>query len=92
MQPVWCIVVNANGCPESPEIYYAERMRLDKFLETTRSILEKMAEVAEEIESTIQVRFQQSIYIISKETRHITLLYHQVCAAHCFAPVFPTGY
>jgi hypothetical protein len=35
---------------------------------------------AREIESIIHIKFQNSVDTMPKGTRHITLLYHQVCA------------
>lgn len=38
-----------------------------------------MAGYAQEIENIIEMKFKSSVDAMSKETRHITLLYHQVC-------------
>ncbi|OBT81970.1 hypothetical protein VE02_09318 [Pseudogymnoascus sp. 03VT05] len=58
-------------------IYKTEQTQLATFLETTRSILHSMVGHAKEMERIIHVNFQSSVDAISKETRHITLLYHQ---------------
>lgn len=59
-------------------IYKTEKTQLGVFLETTRSILHTLAGYAKELESTIDVKLRNSIETMSKGTRHITLLYHQV--------------
>lgn len=38
-----------------------------------------MAEHAQEIEGIIRFKFQDNADAMAKGTRHITLLYHQVC-------------
>lgn len=60
-------------------IYETEQTQLGAFLETTRSILHSMVGHAREMETIIHANFQSSVESMSKETRHITLLYHQVC-------------
>ncbi|GKZ28926.1 hypothetical protein AbraIFM66950_001884 [Aspergillus brasiliensis] len=58
-------------------IYKCSQTQLGTFLETTRSILQVLASQAQEIESIIEVKFQNSVDAMSKGTRHVTLLYHQ---------------
>ncbi|KAL2824839.1 hypothetical protein BJY01DRAFT_262820 [Aspergillus pseudoustus] len=58
-------------------IYRGTKTQLGTFLETTRSILHVLAGHAREIESIIQIKFQNSVDTMPKGTRHITLLYHQ---------------
>lgn len=48
----------------------------------TRSILKSLADHAQEIEETIQLRFQNSVGRLPKGTRLVTLTYHQV-GIHC---------
>lgn len=59
-------------------IYETEQTQLGVFLETTRSILQGMVGIAQDMEQTIHANFQSSVDAMSKETRHVTLLYHQV--------------
>ncbi|GAB1210333.1 hypothetical protein APSETT445_009124 [Aspergillus pseudonomiae] len=58
-------------------IYKNEKTQLGTFLETTRSILHTMAGHAQEIESIIHMKNENSVDTMPKGTRHITLLYHQ---------------
>ncbi|OAQ92981.1 Zn(II)2Cys6 transcription factor [Purpureocillium lilacinum] len=58
-------------------IYKTEQTQLGDFLEATRSILHSMVAHAREMERTTYINFQSSVDAISKEARHITLLYHQ---------------
>ncbi|UNI17497.1 hypothetical protein JDV02_003837 [Purpureocillium takamizusanense] len=58
-------------------IYKTEQTQLGEFLEATRSILHSMVAHAREMERTTYINFQSSVDAISKEARHITLLYHQ---------------
>ncbi|KAB8261466.1 hypothetical protein BDV32DRAFT_158214 [Aspergillus pseudonomiae] len=59
-------------------IYKNEKTQLGTFLETTRSILHTMAGHAQEIESIIHMKNENSVDTMPKGTRHITLLYHQL--------------
>ena len=68
----------AYGCLKTA-IYKSEKTPLGTFLDKTRSILQIMAGHAEEIGKAIQLKFHNSVDTIPKGTRHITLLYHQVC-------------
>lgn len=45
----------------------------------TRSILHTLADHAQEVEKIIHVRFSNFVDTMPKGTRHVTLLYHQVC-------------
>lgn len=63
---------------QPPDIYRTEKAHLGTFLETIRSILHSMAGHAQEIETIFELNFKNSVDTMSKETRHITLLYHQV--------------
>lgn len=63
-------------------VYRSEQIQLLEFLEMTRSIMHRMAGHAHELEGIIQVREQESVDAISRDTRHIMLLYHQVRPAH----------
>ncbi|KAK2609151.1 hypothetical protein QQS21_002233 [Conoideocrella luteorostrata] len=67
-------------------VYKTERTQLGMFLETTRSILQSLAGYAQEIENIFQQKFKSSVDAMSKETRHITLLYHQ-CVIVATRPV-----
>lgn len=61
-------------------IYKTEKTELGSFLETTMSLLQTMAGHAQEIEGIFNFQFEGSMDTMSKGTRHITLLYHQVCS------------
>lgn len=63
----------------NPGIYRTEKTQLGVFLEMTRSILHTMAGHAQEIESIINLKSQNAVDTMPKGTRHVTLLYHQVC-------------
>lgn len=63
----------------SAAIYKSERTQLNHFLESTRSVLHDLAGHAQEIEGIIQVNIQASVQAMSRGTRHVILLYHQVC-------------
>ena len=41
---------------------------------------------AQEIEQIVQLEVSSSVEAMSRETRHITLLYHQVCAPRVVSP------
>lgn len=60
-------------------MYKTERTQLGAFLEMTRSILHTLADHAQEVEKIIHVRFSNFVDTMPKGTRHVTLLYHQVC-------------
>lgn len=60
-------------------MYKTEKTQLRAFLEMTRSILHTLAGHAQEVEKIIHVRFSNSVDTMPEGTRHITLLYHQVC-------------
>ncbi|OAR01680.1 hypothetical protein LLEC1_02195 [Akanthomyces lecanii] len=62
-------------------IYRSEKTQLGDFLDATRSILSSMVAHAQEIEQIVQSELSSSVQAMSRETRHITLVYHQVCAA-----------
>lgn len=60
-------------------VYKTQKTELSSFLETTMSILHTMAGHAQEIENIFNFQFEGSMdNTMSKGTRHITLLYHQV--------------
>jgi hypothetical protein len=44
------------------------------------SVLRRMAEIAEELEGTINFKFRSSLDTLSKGATHLRLLYHQACS------------
>jgi proline utilization trans-activator len=66
------------GAKFSTAVYKTSRTELGAFLGVTRSILHALAGYALEIEEMINVKFNNSVETMSRGTRHITLLYHQV--------------
>ncbi|KAL1852220.1 hypothetical protein Plec18167_006034 [Paecilomyces lecythidis] len=58
-------------------VYKTEKTPLGTFLEKTKSILQTMAGHAQEIESIIHSKSQQSVETMPKGTRYISLLYHE---------------
>ena len=75
-------------------VYKAEKTQLVQFLESTRSILQTLAGHAQEIEKLVHIDPQNSVEIISRGTRHIALLYHQVSrrAQHAISCQFVTDH
>lgn len=63
-------------------MYKTEKTQLNVFLDTTRSILQTLAGHAQEVEKIIHDKFRNSVDIMPRGTRHITLLYHQVRVVH----------
>lgn len=62
----------------APAIYKETRTQMDSFLEATRDILQSLAETAQEIEHIVSLRITNLVDSMSKDTRNVALLYHQV--------------
>lgn len=60
-------------------VYKPGVTQLAMFLEQTRSILRTLAHHAQQIEKIIGFKFLKSAGTIPRDTRLLTLLYHQVC-------------
>ncbi|CAG8060872.1 unnamed protein product [Penicillium salamii] len=58
-------------------VYKAEKTQVNVFLDATRSILQRLAGHAQEVEGIIHATFRNSVDSMPRGTRHITLLYHQ---------------
>ncbi|KAJ5334559.1 hypothetical protein N7452_006962 [Penicillium brevicompactum] len=58
-------------------VYKTEKTQVNVFLDTTRSILQRLAGHAQEVENIIHATFRNSVDSMPRGTRHITLLYHQ---------------
>ncbi|KZL64578.1 Zn(II)2Cys6 transcription factor, partial [Colletotrichum tofieldiae] len=68
-------------------VYKSEKTPLGEFLESTRSILRTLAGHAQEIERITRFKLQNSVDAVPKDTRGITLLYHQRNAENIPAPL-----
>ena len=58
-------------------VYKPMRTSLATYLEQTRSTLQTLAHHAQDIEKITALKFHDSMDTMPKDTRHITLLYHQ---------------
>lgn len=62
----------------STAIYKPDMTPLVTFLEQTRSILHTLAYHAQEIESIVALKFNNSLGSMPRGTHYLTMLYHQV--------------
>lgn len=60
------------------ELYSADGSLEASYLSKIRSLLRRLAEIAEELEGTINFKFKSSLETLSKGATHLRLLYHQV--------------
>lgn len=62
----------------SSELYTADGSLEHSYLSKVRSVLRRMAEIAEELEDTIDFKFKSSLETLSKGALYLRMLYNQV--------------
>lgn len=79
--------LRTNSAAHPPaELYSADGSLEASYLSKIRSVLRRLAEIAEELEGTINFKFKSSLETLSKGATHLRLLYHQVCASQYYRP------